>query len=171
MKPEEYRDFVISTAKRELGQEWQKSEGAVASRAKTAFAEQLWAREQRPYYNIWPIAVELAQSVKLDVAFSDVEPRSKCIVLRFARGHEPCNLLTTALLCWFDDRVFVSCPLMNKWFSSEHDFRPARSESKTGWQMAGIATWRRTLQMKLRISLLMEPGTISWCGCSCLLGF
>ena len=27
-----------------------------------------------PYYNIWPIAVELAQSVKLDVPFSDVEP-------------------------------------------------------------------------------------------------
>ena len=121
MKPEEYRDFVISTAKRELGQEWRKSEGALSSRAKTALAEHLWAREERPYYNIWPIAVELAQSVKLDVAFSDIETTSTSIVLRFARGHEPFNLMT-ALLCWLDDGVFVSGPLMNKWFSTEHRF-------------------------------------------------
>ena len=84
-------------------------------------AEQLWVREQRPYYNIWPIAVDLAQSVKLDLPFSAVEPRFRCIVLRFARGHEP-SCLTTALLCWFEHHVFVSCPVMNKWFAMEYYF-------------------------------------------------
>ena len=121
MKPEDYRAFVIRTARQELGKEWIQSEGASAAKGKTVMAEQLWVREQRPYYNIWPIAVDLAQSVKLDLPFSAVEPRFRCIVLRFARGHEP-SCLTTALLCWFEHHVFVSCPVMNKSLALEYYF-------------------------------------------------
>ena len=130
MKPEDYRNFVISIAQQELGQEWDKSEGGLAARAKTVSAEQLWVRKQRPYYNIWPIAVDLAQSVKLDLPFSAVEPTFKSIVLRFARGHEPTHL-TTALLCWFEDHVFIWCPVMNKGFAMEYCF--GRNDKVEDW--------------------------------------
>jgi hypothetical protein len=132
MKPQDYRDFVVSTAQRELGQEWEKSEGALAARAKTVLAEQLWVEDQRPYYNIWPIVVDLARSVKLDLPFSAVEPTFKCIVLRFVRGHEP-HGLTTALLSWSEDRVFLWFPMLNKGCAMEHRFR--RNDKVEDWLM------------------------------------
>lgn len=130
MKPEDYRNFVINFAQQELGREWEKSESGLAARAKTVLAEQVWAREQRPYYNIWPIVVDLAQSVNLDLPFSAVEPTFRAIVLRFAHGHEP-SYLTTALLFWSDDHVFISCPVMNKGFAMEHCFN--RDDKVEDW--------------------------------------
>lgn len=130
MKAQDYRDFVIDFAQQELGREWDKSKSGLAVRAKTAFAEQVWAREQRPYYNIWPIVVDLAQSVSLDLPFSAVKPTFRAIVLRFARGHEP-SCLTTALLFWSDDHVLVSCPVMNKGFAMEHRF--GRDDKVEDW--------------------------------------
>ena len=32
-----------------------------------AIAEETWVGLERPYYNVWPIATELVQSVKLDL--------------------------------------------------------------------------------------------------------
>jgi hypothetical protein len=123
LKPQGYRDFVLDLAKKELGPEWEASETALAAKAKTVLAERQWVENLRPFYNIWPIVTDLAQSVKLDLPFSAVEPRFKSIVLRFARGHEPA-LLTTALLSWSKSHVLISCPLVNKWFTMEHSFRP-----------------------------------------------
>ncbi|MCX7425025.1 MAG: HNH endonuclease [Planctomycetia bacterium] len=130
MKPKEYRNFVISRAQQEIGQDWEESASGLAARGKTALAEQSWVREQRPYYNIWPIVVDLAQSVKLDVPFSAVAPTFRTITLRFARGHEP-PYLTTALLSLSDGHVFISCPVINKGFAMEHHF--GRDDKVEDW--------------------------------------
>ncbi len=64
-----------------------------------ALAESVWAALDRPYYNVWPVVVSLAPSVKLSLLFSHVAIPFHGILLRFARGHEP-HLLRTALLFW-----------------------------------------------------------------------
>jgi hypothetical protein len=123
MRPQDYRDFVVSTAEKRLGPEWKASEDGLAGRAKTVLAEQQWIEGLRPYYNIWPIVVDLAQTVKLDLPFSAVEPTFKCIVFRFAHGHEPSGL-TTALLSWSKRHVLISTLLMNKGYMMEYSFQP-----------------------------------------------
>ena len=64
-----------------------------------ALAESVWAASERPYYNVWPIAVTLSASVKLDLRFSQVALPFDAMLLRFAKGHEP-HHLKTALLFW-----------------------------------------------------------------------
>jgi hypothetical protein len=64
-----------------------------------ALGEGVWVGLDRPYYNVWPIAVSLAASVKLNLTFSAVQPPFHAILLRFARGHEP-HRLRTAMLFW-----------------------------------------------------------------------
>lgn len=73
-----------------------------------AKAEDLWIQDERPYYNVWPIANELAESVKLELPFSKVVLPYKALLLRFARGHEPFGI-ATAMLQWKPDlnRVHV----------------------------------------------------------------
>lgn len=64
-----------------------------------ALGEAIWLSLDRPFYNVWPIAVELAPSVKLDLTFSSIEIPFHAIVLRFGRGHEP-HRLKSALIFW-----------------------------------------------------------------------
>ncbi len=62
--------------------------------AHLVICEEYWVHLQRPYYNVWPIAVSLAPSVKLNLQFRQVEIPFDALLLRFARGHEPHNLKT-----------------------------------------------------------------------------
>ena len=64
-----------------------------------AEAETLWYGLERPYYNCWPIVVELADTVRLDVPYSAVELPFAALLLRFARGHEPFGICT-AMIQW-----------------------------------------------------------------------
>ena len=59
-----------------------------------AFAEAVWVALDRPYYNVWPIAVSLATSVGLNLRFSQIRLQDHAILLRFAKGHEPDHLRT-----------------------------------------------------------------------------
>lgn len=61
--------------------------------------EQCWVALNRPFYNVWPVVISLAPSVKLNLKFSQVEIPFIAILLRFARGHEP-HHLRTAILFW-----------------------------------------------------------------------
>ncbi|HYV34754.1 MAG TPA: GIY-YIG nuclease family protein [Gemmataceae bacterium] len=70
-------------------------------------AEQIWVDDQRPFYNVWPIAENLARDVKLDLPFSAVEIPFDSIVLRFALGSEPYNI-ATAMLFWPNTHSFVN---------------------------------------------------------------
>jgi hypothetical protein len=61
--------------------------------------EESWVKHERPYYNVWPIAMSLASDVKLDLPFSAVEIPFDALLLRFARGHE-LESLATSMLYW-----------------------------------------------------------------------
>ena len=76
-----------------------------------AFCEDMWVKAKRPFYNVWPIAMDLARSVKLDLPFSAIEVPFNTMMLRFARGHEPIDA-TVAMLVWHQGpplHVKVSC--------------------------------------------------------------
>ncbi len=77
-------------------------------------AEQAWVDDERPFYNVWPIAENLARDVTLDLPFSAIEIPFDSIVLRFALGHEPYKICT-AMLFWpkkvgpIHHRMSISC--------------------------------------------------------------
>ncbi|MEK6675457.1 MAG: HNH endonuclease [Planctomycetota bacterium] len=74
--------------------------------AMTALGEDLWVDEQRPYYNMWPIAVELSRNVKLTLPFNSIAIPFHAMLLRFAKGHEPCGI-PVAMLCWPTDTGLI----------------------------------------------------------------
>jgi len=76
-----------------------KMQGDEFGNQSVALGEATWLSLNRPFYNSWPIAVELAPSVKLDLTFSSVEIPFHAILLRFAKGHEP-HRLKSALIFW-----------------------------------------------------------------------
>lgn len=57
-----------------------------------AATEEAWVKADRPYYNFWPVAVELARQVRLDTPWSSVKFPFASLLLRFAVGHEPCSI-------------------------------------------------------------------------------
>lgn len=100
MTSEEFRDFACDAQLRDSSVDAaQFKDSPTFRRAETALSEQRWVQTGRPFYNVWPVAVSLARSVRLDVPFSAVQPRFSAMLLRFARGHAPFKV-TTALLCW-----------------------------------------------------------------------
>jgi hypothetical protein len=74
-------------------------------------AEHLWVELQRPFYNVWPLAVELSQRVKLNLPFAAITVPFESLLLRFARGHEPQGI-TTALMYWQPNRVQLTVDLL-----------------------------------------------------------
>lgn len=116
MKPDEFREYVQKTCIDQIGsgrhnahnEEWFRWQ------AQTADIEQTWVEIERPYYNIWPIAIPLAQSVRLAVPIKCVEFPFKAILLRFPRGHEPYSI-STAMLLWdsMERSFIVHCHFAN----------------------------------------------------------
>lgn len=82
------------------------SDAALFNEHTAALAEEAWVDLERPYYNVWPIATELVQSVKLDLKFSQIQIPFDAILLRFAVGQEP-SRLGTVLLFWSDDSYVI----------------------------------------------------------------
>lgn len=56
-----------------------------------------WLTHQRPYYNVYPIAVDLCLKTSLNMRWGDITFPVRSLLLRFARGHEPLRM-TTALV-------------------------------------------------------------------------
>ncbi len=84
-------------------------EHGVLNRMSAACAEEDWVEHERPYYNIWPVAVGLAESVKLELPFSAVEIPFNAMVLRFACGHE-LKGVSAAMIWWPKEGRKVFCP-------------------------------------------------------------
>ncbi len=81
-----------------------------------ALAEDIWVDDNRPFYNVWPIAAELAKSVNLDLPFSAVAIPFSTMLLRFAKGHEPHNV-PVAMLYWPSEGsiVHLCCYVGGEW--------------------------------------------------------
>ena len=71
------------------------------------FAEETWVDLQRPFYNVWPIAIDLSQQVKLELAFASFKVPFESLVLRFACGREA-NGLGAAMLFWHGQSIHVA---------------------------------------------------------------
>lgn len=54
--------------------------------------ELCWIGQSRPYYNVYPIAVELCQKTSLNMKWGDILFPTTSIALRFAVGHEPLGM-------------------------------------------------------------------------------
>jgi len=100
LKPGDLRRKLLETKFESLNEHDQ-------STARAALAEDVWVDEQRPYYCVWPIAVELCRTVELSCELSKLEMQNVVLLLRFARGHEPLGV-SVAMLSWYDD--FVDLP-------------------------------------------------------------
>lgn len=57
-----------------------------------ASTEESWVGLERPYYNFWPVAIELAKQVRLDLPWSSVRLPFDTLLLRFAVGNEPYSI-------------------------------------------------------------------------------
>ena len=101
MSPAEYRERWIDDAK-----QGKLDDRLDADTTMVALGEGLWVDEQRPYYNVWPIAVELARGVKLTLPFKSIAIPFHAMLLRFAKGHEPFGI-PAAMLCWPRDQSAI----------------------------------------------------------------
>jgi hypothetical protein len=99
-KPRQARGAIAEMASRGLlsydGGEVERITEWIISEAAT---EDRWCELGRPFYNIWPVAVSLSQEVKLSLPFSSIKNPFDSLLLRFARGREPCGV-ATAMLHW-----------------------------------------------------------------------
>jgi len=59
--------------------------------------ELCWFGQERPYYNVYPIAVELCQKTSLNMKWGDILFPTTSLALRFAVGHEPLGLSSAIL--------------------------------------------------------------------------
>lgn len=119
MRPDAFRAYILNKSPALLKSgsldSWEQKQ--FFRQLDIAFTEQCWVDLNRPFYNVWPIAVSLAQSVRLDLPFSAVEIPFTTLLLRFAVGHEP-HSVGTAMLRWLkdDNRFQLDC-----WFAHSAD--------------------------------------------------
>jgi len=100
----EYRESILRAHLkmcRERGPNhvWDSDELMLSDETDCAFSEESWAVSGRPFYNVWPIVLEMAREVKLDIPISSFKPPFESLVLSVPHGHEPSDI-TTALICW-----------------------------------------------------------------------
>ena len=119
MKSEDFRTFILGSSPALLDSDslssWARTQ--IESQMSIAFSEQTWVYADRPFYNVWPIAVSLAQDLRLDLPFTAVEIPFNALLLRFAMGHEPLSV-GTAMVGWLrEERVFH----LHCWFAHSAD--------------------------------------------------
>jgi hypothetical protein len=107
VKPEKARHVLTQAAKDAYEKARTDEERDLAlKRATWGIAEQSWSELERPYYNVWPIAIDLSRQVKLELPFASFKTPFEAIVLRFSKGHEP-HGLSTAMLFWLGPRIQI----------------------------------------------------------------
>jgi len=103
VSPQEYRKRYYEAVTRELDHTPSGPESNVLfDRYVAVSAEEFWVHNDRPFYNVWPIALSLAEEVKLDLPFSAIEIPFDSMLLRFPCGHEP-HSVASAMLFWPKD--------------------------------------------------------------------
>lgn len=111
MKTDEMRSHVLERVEEAIKHERDEvAIGELHNLVLEIAAEQKWVDADRPFYNVWPIAESLANDVRLNLPFSAVEIPFNAMVLRFARGHEPCGL-ANAIVFW--DKEWQTRPSVN----------------------------------------------------------
>lgn len=88
---EDYIQTVLSSPRGEPP-----SQQSFATAVRSRF-ESSWLRHERPFYNVFPIAIELCQKTQLTMTWGDVLFPTKNLLLRFSEGHEPLGI-TSALI-------------------------------------------------------------------------
>lgn len=107
-----------------------------------AAVELSWVTHRRPYYNVYPIAVELCLKTSLGMKWGDVTFPVRSIALRFACGHEPLGI-SAALL---------KVPSHAEW-STRTAIHPSRSEA---------AAWAKRCPLGGNIQTINDSGGL-WC--------
>src|SRR5262249_24419193 len=106
-KPADARAMIFATEERRLvDSHTARDRDTHHKRLMHLSAERTWLDIERPFYNFYPVIVELAKKVKLELLFDEFRSPFDCIVMRFARGHEPFGF-ATAMVCWQDQAVHV----------------------------------------------------------------
>jgi hypothetical protein len=59
--------------------------------------EASWLKHGRPFYNVYPIAVELCQKTSLNMKWGDIKFPTRNLLLRFAGGSEPLGIKAALL--------------------------------------------------------------------------
>ena len=103
MNSEEVCRYLLGIVKKGLVQDYGSAETAFLSSNKASMlvspflAELNWHEDRRPFYNVWPIAASLVESVSLDVQWSEISFPNETILFRFASGHEPYGLASALI--------------------------------------------------------------------------
>jgi hypothetical protein len=103
MNSAEVARYLLDVVKRGLIAEFGSLEKAFLKSSKASMmtapflAELSWHEQQRPFYNVWPIAASLLTSVSLGVQWGEISFPYETILFRFPMGHEP-HGLTSALI-------------------------------------------------------------------------
>lgn len=116
MKAADFRQFAM-----ELPAVAAAQSGPLALKAQqqclTAYTEERWVEANRPFYKFWPIAVELAKKVSLDLPWSSVSLPFEALLLRFAQGHEP-HSMGTALIHYVREQQILT---VDGWIANSPD--------------------------------------------------
>lgn len=67
--------------------------------------ESSWLQHDRPFYNVYPIAVELCRKTSLNMKWGDITFPTRNLLLRFACGHEPFGISTALLRVPSDQKL------------------------------------------------------------------
>lgn len=101
MKPREYR----GTTERYIAELMQTAVGAPSQDTIRGGIESSWLRHDRPFYNVYPIAVELCRKTSLNMKWGDITFPTRNLLLRFACGHEPFGISTALLRVPSDQKL------------------------------------------------------------------
>lgn len=98
MNSAEVARYMLDVVTRGLAVEFGSVEKAFRQSSKASMmtspflAELAWHEQQRPFYNVWPIAASLLTSVSLSVRWEEIAFPYEAILFRFPVGHEPHGL-------------------------------------------------------------------------------
>ncbi|MCX7403496.1 MAG: hypothetical protein NTY87_10410 [Planctomycetia bacterium] len=61
-------------------------------------AEQQWYRDERPFYNVWPVVHDVVNLLDIDIPWDRLQLPFHTLMLNFAKGNEPFGL-ATMMMC------------------------------------------------------------------------
>lgn len=116
MKPSDWRgtseEYIRHVASR-----WQVSRNSAGhfGIALRAMLELSWIKNMRPFYNVYPIAVELCATTKLSMSWGDILLPTKNLLLRFPAGHEPFGVENALLRVPSEQRLSLKTMVHDSW--------------------------------------------------------
>ena len=130
LNSEEFRRHILDTFPKEVQTSKESDEKEwLENQLRQATCEEGWVEMDRPFYNVWPVAVSLAKSVSLNLPFSSVTFLFEFLLLRFAVGQEP-HSVGCVMMRW--EKTWglftLDCHCTNKWEGDaillQHDYQP-----------------------------------------------